>query len=93
MAIFLAPTVPDTELEKLQQAEGSPIAIARQSVLTGVAPDPLLVKTSERKLKRLLTLLPHKEVRGEGLVMIRSQKNPGDKLKVVRPKTLRKPVA
>ena len=55
MAIFLAPTVPDTKLEKLQQAEESPIAIARQSVLTGVAPDPLLVKTSERKLKRLLT--------------------------------------
>ena len=93
MAIFLAPTVPDTKLEKLQQAEGSPIAIARQSVLTGVAPDPLLVKTSERKLKRLLTLLPHKEMRGRGLLMIRSQDDPEDKLKVVCPKALKKPMA
>ena len=54
------------ELEKLQQTERSPIAIARDSVLTGMAPDPLLVETSELKLKRLFDLLPQMEVR-EGL--------------------------
>ena len=39
-AISLAPTVSDAELEQLQQTEGTPIAIARDSVLTGVTPRP-----------------------------------------------------
>ena len=54
------------ELKQLQQTEVSPIAFARDSVLTGVAPDPLLVNTSGLELKRLLDLLPRMEVR-EGL--------------------------
>ena len=65
----------DAELEQLQQAEGSRIAIARQSVLTEVAPDPPLVKTSELEQKRLLALLPHIKVRG-GLWKISSQEDP-----------------
>ena len=71
-AISLSPTVSDAELEQLQQVEGLPIAIIRQSVMTGVAPDPLLVETSDSELARLLTLLPHMEVRG-GLLKIKSQ--------------------
>ena len=91
-AISLTPTISDAELEQLQQVEGSPIAVTRQSVMTGVAPDPLLVETSDLELTRLLTLLPHMEVRG-GLLKIRIQKEPDGKWKVVCPKTLRKPVA
>ena len=91
-AISLSPTVSDAELEQLQQVEGSPIAIIRQSVMTGVAPDPLLVETSDSELSRLLTLLPHMEVRG-GLLKIKSQEESDGKWKVVCPKTLRKPVA
>ena len=55
-----------------------PIAIARHSVLTGVTPDPLLVETSDLELTRLLTLLPHTEVRG-GLLKIRKQEDPDGK--------------
>ena len=51
------------ELEQLQQMEGSSLAIARESLLTGVASDPLLVETSGLELKRLLDLLPRMEVR------------------------------
>ena len=80
------------KLEQLQQAEKSPIAIARDSVLTEVAPDPLLVETSKLELKRLLALSPCIEVTG-GLLKIRSQKDPEDKWKVLCPKTPRKPVA
>ena len=65
----------DAELEQLQQAQGLCITIARQSVLTGVALDPLLGKTSELEQKRLLALLPHIKVRG-GLWKIRSQEDP-----------------
>ena len=90
--ISLAPTESGAEIEQLQQAEGSPIAIARGSMLTGVAPDPLLVKTSELEQKRLLALLPRMEVRG-GLLKIRSQKDPEDKWKVLCSKTVKKPVA
>ena len=90
--ISLAPTESGAEIEQLQQAEGSPCAIARGSMLTGVAPDPLLVKTSELEQKRLLALLPRMEVRG-GLLKIRSQKDPEDKWKVLRYKTVKKPVA
>ena len=71
-AIFLALMVSLAKLEQLQQTEGSPIAIARDSVLTGVAPDPLLAKTSGLELKRLLELLPRMKVTG-GLLKIRSQ--------------------
>ena len=39
-AISLAPTVSYAELEQLQQVEGTPIAIARHSLVTGVTPDP-----------------------------------------------------
>ena len=67
-AISLAPTVSEAELEQLQQAEGTPIAIARHSVLTGVTPDPLLVETGDLELTRLITLLPHMEVRGGLLI-------------------------
>ena len=91
-AISLTPTISDAELEQLQQVEGSPIAVTRQSVMTGVAPDPLLVETSDSELTRLLALLPRMEVRG-GLLKIRSQEEPDGKWKVVCPKTLRKPVA
>ena len=70
----LAPAVSAAKLEQLQQTEGSPLTIARESVLTGVAPDPLLVETSGLKLKRLLDLLPRMEVRGE-LLRIRSQED------------------
>ena len=41
-------------------------------MLTGVATDPLLAKTSGLELKRLLDLLPRMEVTG-GLLKIRSQ--------------------
>ena len=44
------------ELKQLQQTEVSPIAVARDSVLTGAAPDPLLVNTSGLELKVFLTL-------------------------------------
>ena len=91
-AISLAPTVSAAELEQLQQTEGSPLAIARESVLTGVTPDPLLVETSGLELKRLLDLLPRMEVRG-GLLRIRSQEDPGTKWQVVCPRKLREPVA
>ena len=87
-AISLAPTVSDAELEQLQQAEGSPIAIARQSVMTEVDLTPLLVETNNLKLKRLLTLLPRMEVR-QGLLNIRGQEGLEDKWKVLCPKTLR----
>ena len=70
----------------------SHIAIARDSVLTGVAPDPLLVETSGLELKRLLDLLPRMEVR-EGLLKIKSQQDSEAKWKVVCPRTLREPVA
>ena len=53
---------------------GSLIAVARDSVLTGVAPDPLLVDSSGLKLGRLLDLLPRMEVR-EGLLKIKSQED------------------
>ena len=92
-AISLSPPVSDAELEQLQQVEGSPIAIIRRSMMTEVAPDTLLVETSDSELTRLLALLPHMEVRGE-LLKIRSQEEPDGKWKVVcPPKTLRKPVA
>ena len=71
MAVSLAPTLSAAKLEQLQQTEGSPLAIARESLLTGVAPDPLLVETSGLELKRLLDLLSRMEVRG-GLLKIRS---------------------
>ena len=77
-AISLAPTVSDAELEQLQQTEGTPIAIARNSVLTGVISDPLLVETSDLELTRLLALLPHMKVRG-GLLKIRRQEDPDGK--------------
>ena len=80
------------ELKQLQQTEGSPLAIARESVLTGEEPDPLLVETSGLELKRLLDLLPRMEVRG-GLLRIRSQEDPETKWQVVCPITLREPVA
>ena len=91
-AISLAPTVSNAEIEQLQQTEGTPIAIARHSVVTGVTPDPLLLETSDLELTRLLTLLPHMEVRG-GLLKIRRQEDPDGKWKVLCPKSLRKPVA
>ena len=91
-AISLAPTVSAAELEQLQQTEGSSLAIARESLLTGVAPDPLLVETSGLELKRLLDLLPRMEVRG-GLLKIRSKKDPETRWQVVCPRTLREPVA
>ena len=91
-AVSLAPTVSDAELEQLQQAEESTIAIARHSVLTGVAPDPLLVETSDLELNRLLTLLPHMKVRG-ALLNMRRQEDPEEKWNVLCPRTLRKPVA
>ena len=65
--MFLALIVSDVELTQLQQAEESPIAIARQSMMTGVAPDPMLVETSDLELQRQLALLSHMEVR-EGLL-------------------------
>ena len=80
------------ELKQLQQTEVSPIAFARDSVLTGVAPDPLLVNTSGLELKRLLDLLPRMEVR-EGLLKIKSQEDSETKWKVVCPRTQREPVA
>ena len=80
------------EQEQLQQTEGSLIAVARDSVLTEVAPDPLLVETSGPELKRLLDLLPRMKVR-EGLLKIKSQEDSETKAKVVCPRTLRKPVA
>ena len=55
--LSIAPTVLNAELEQLQHMEESPIAIARQSVLTGVAPDPLLVETSKLKLKQIWACL------------------------------------
>ena len=51
------------------------MAIARESLLTGVAPDPRLIETSGLELKHLLDLLPRMEVRG-GLLKIRSQEDP-----------------
>ena len=78
MAISLAPTVSDAELEQLQQTEGTAIAIARHSVLTGVTLDPLLVETGDLELTRLIALLPHMEVRGE-LLKIRRQEDPDEK--------------
>ena len=77
-AISLTPTVLAAELEQLQQTEGPPLAIARESLLTGVAPDPLLVETCGLELKRLLDLLPRMEVRG-GLLRMRSQEDPETK--------------
>ena len=74
MAIFLAPTVSTTELEQLQQTAGSPIVVASDSVLTGVAPNPLLVETSGLELNRLLDLLPRMEVR-KGSLKIKSQED------------------
>ena len=71
MAVSLAPTLSAAKLEQLQQTEGSPLAIARESLLTGEAPDPLLVETSGLELKHLLDLLSRMEVRG-GLLKIRS---------------------
>ena len=62
------------ELEKLQQTERSPIAIARDSILTGVAPNSLLVDSSGLELRRLLDLLPRMELR-EGLLKIKSQED------------------
>ena len=77
-AISLAPTVSNAEIEQLQQTEGTPIAIARHSVVTGVTPDPLLLETSDLELTRLLTLLPHMEVLG-GLLKIGRHEDPGGK--------------
>ena len=90
-AISLALMVSTAELEQLQQTEGSPIAVARNSVLTGIAPDPLLVEISGLELKRLLDLLPCIEVR-EGLLKKKSQEDSETKWKVVCPRMLRKPV-
>ena len=42
-ATSLALTVPAAELEQLQQTEGSPLAIARESVLTGLAPSMVML--------------------------------------------------
>ena len=80
------------KLEQLQQMPWSPTAIIRESVLTRVAPDPLLVKISGLELRCLLDLLPRIEVR-EGLLKVRSQEDPETKWKVVCPKTLRELVA
>ena len=77
-AISLAPVVLAAERKQLQKTEGSPLAIARESVLTGVAPDPLLIETSGLELKRLLDLLLCIEVRG-GLLRIKIQEDPGIK--------------
>ena len=72
-AISLAPTVSNDEIEQLQQTGRTSIAIARHSVVTGVTFDPLLLETSDLELTRLLTLLPHIEVRGE-LLKIRGKR-------------------
>ena len=63
------------ELKKLQQMESLPLAIARESVLTGVEPNQLLVETSVLELKSLLNLLPRMEVRG-GLLRIKRSRGP-----------------
>ena len=91
-ATSLAPTVSVAKLEQVHQAERSPFAIARESVMAAVAPDPLLVKTSELELNRPLDLLPRIEVRG-GLLKISSQDDSEGKRKVVCPRALREPVA
>ena len=91
-AILLASTVSTAELEQLQQTEGSPIVVARDSILTGVAPDPPLVETSGLELKQLLDLLPRMEVREE-LLKIKSQEDSETKWNVVCPRTLRELVA
>ena len=91
-AIFLAPTVSAAELEQLQQTEGSPLAIARESLLTGVALDPLLVETSGLKLKRLLDLFA--SYGGEGWIAEDKElkKDPETKWQVVCPRTLRESI-
>lgn len=48
----------------------SPVAEARKSLLTAVAPDPLVSETSWPDLNRLLDILSHMEVRGG---LLRSQ--------------------
>ena len=91
-AVSLASTVSAAELEQLQQTPGSFIAIIRDSILTEVAPDPLLDKTSGLELRCLLDLLTRMEVKEEFL-KIRSQEDPEIKWKVVRSKMMREPVA
>ena len=61
-------------------ADWSPIAIARNSILTEVVPDSLLVETSGLELKRLLDFLTRIEVRGR-LLKIMSQEDLETKLK------------
>ena len=69
----------DAELEQLQQTEGTPIAISRNTVLMGVTPDPLLVEMGDLELTRLLTLLPRMEVRGG---LLKNKKTRGSRWEV-----------
>ena len=44
--ISLAPLVSMAKLEQIQQTPGSPIIVVREILLTGVAPDSLVLETS-----------------------------------------------
>ena len=69
----LAPSVSTVELKQLQLIPGSPIALARESLLIGVIPDSQIFKSCEQDLKKLLNLLSGMEVRGR-LLRVQRQK-------------------
>ena len=78
MAISLTPSIFTVELEQLQQTPDSSVNLARESLLTGVAPDPLVLETSGPELKILLDLLASMEVRS-GLLRVQEQEVPDGK--------------
>ena len=59
--ISLAPSASTTNLEQLLQTPGSSVTLGRKSSFTGMALNPLVLKTSGPELKTLLDLLPRIE--------------------------------
>ena len=90
-AISLKSQVDQAELEQLQDTPNTPIAIIKETLMTGVAPDPRVVETSDAELARFISLLPRMEVRA-GILKIRGQDSDKDSWTIVCPKALREPV-
>ena len=89
-AVSLGPQITPAELEQLQDTPHSSIAIIKDSLMTGVAPDSRTMETGDAELARLVSLLPRMEVRA-GILRIRSQESGKERWSVVCPKQLREP--
>ena len=90
-AVALKPYVDQAELEQFQDTPNTPIAIIKETLMTGVAPDPRLVETSDAELGKYVSLLPRMEVRA-GILKIRGQDPDKDIWTVVCPRPLREPI-